>query len=66
MTEYADMLHMKRPPSGHPAMPEAERAAQFSPFAALSGLGMAMEETEAMHVSEVEHEIETDPKDYSS
>ncbi len=43
---YADMLKLSRPVvPGHPPMAAADRAAQFSPFSALSGYGAAVEET---------------------
>ncbi len=38
MGKYDDILHLSRPVSRtHPPMPRAERAAQFSSFAALTG-----------------------------
>lgn len=38
MGKYDDLLHLPRPASkSHPPMPLADRAAQFSPFAALTG-----------------------------
>ena len=44
--KYADMLDLSRPEiPGHPRMSAADRAAQFSPFSALSGYGAAVEET---------------------
>lgn len=44
--EYADMLNLPYPfPTARPRMSMAERAAQFSPFAALSGYGAAVRET---------------------
>ena len=43
---YDDILHLPHPTSKrHPRMPIADRAAQFSPFAALTGHGAAIEET---------------------
>lgn len=43
--KYEDMLDMKRPVSkNHPPMPIKDRAAQFAPFAALSGHRQALEE----------------------
>lgn len=43
---YEDILHRPHPVSRrHPPMPAADRAAQFSPFAALSGYDAAIEET---------------------
>ena len=45
MNEYEDMLHLPHPGSGtHPQMSMHDRAAQFSPFAALSGYEEAVEE----------------------
>lgn len=42
---YEDIVHLTRPVSAHPPMPQADRAAQFSPFAALSGHEDAVNET---------------------
>lgn len=43
---YEDILHMKRPVSvKHPRMSLYDRAAQFSPFAALTGHEEVIEET---------------------
>lgn len=43
---YDDILHLSRPVSQfHPPMPRADRAAQFSPFAALTGYEDAVRET---------------------
>lgn len=43
---YEDILHLPRPiAKGRPSMPIADRAAQFSPFAALTGYGEAIDET---------------------
>ena len=45
MNKYEDMIDMKRPVSKkHPPMPIKDRAAQFSPFAALSGHREALAE----------------------
>lgn len=42
---YDDILHFTRPVSQkHPPMPIRDRAAQFSPFAALSGYEAAVQE----------------------
>lgn len=42
---YADMIHLPRPVSHtHPPMSMADRAAQFSPFAALTGHDAAIAE----------------------
>ena len=43
--EYGDILDLPRPPSARPKMSRAERGAQFSPFAALTGYEAAVEET---------------------
>jgi len=44
--QYKDILHLPRPVSGrHPRKPMADRAAQFSPFAALTGYDEAIDET---------------------
>lgn len=45
MKKYEDMLDMKRPVSKkHPSMSRKDRAAQFAPFAALSGHREALAE----------------------
>ena len=42
---YDDILHLRRPDSpGHPPLSRDSRAAQFSPFASLSGYEDAIEE----------------------
>ena len=44
--KYDDIIHLSRPNSGHRAkMSDYDRAAQFSPFAALTGFDDAIEET---------------------
>ena len=44
--DYSDILHVPRPePKYHKRMPLADRAAQFSPFAALTGFYGVIEET---------------------
>lgn len=43
---YDDIIHLPHPVSANrPQMPLADRAAQFSPFAALTGHGAAIKET---------------------
>ena len=43
---YDDIIHLPHPTSGkHPRMPRPNRAAQFAPFAALSGYEDAVSET---------------------
>lgn len=44
MGAYDDMLHLSRPRSKRPPMAAADRAAQFAPFAALTGHREAVEE----------------------
>lgn len=44
--DYSDIIHLAHPTSRrHPRMSMHDRAAQFSPFAALTGYGDAVEET---------------------
>ena len=44
--KYDDIINLPHPVSkSHPPMPLSDRAAQFSPFAALTGYEAAMEET---------------------
>lgn len=44
--DYDDIINLPRPVSlVHPPMPVADRAAQFMPFAALTGYGEAIDET---------------------
>ena len=46
---YEDIIHLPRPVSKkHPPMPAEDRAAQFAPFAALTGHGAAIHETERL------------------
>ena len=46
MGSYDDIIHLPHPNSAkHPRMSMIDRAAQFSPFAALTGHGAAIEET---------------------
>ena len=46
MGAYDDIIDLPHPTSAkHPRMPMSARAAQFSPFAALSGHGAAIRET---------------------
>lgn len=45
--KYEDIIHLQHPPSAnHPQMPIEDRAAQFSPFAALTGHEDAIRETQ--------------------
>ena len=46
---YDDIIHLSRPISKkHPQMPIRDRAAQFAPFAALTGHKEAISETERL------------------
>ncbi len=45
MSEYDDIIDLPRPKSKHEPMPMSDRAAQFSPFAALTGYDAAIAET---------------------
>lgn len=43
--KYGDIIHLSRPTSkNHPPMPVIDRAAQFAPFAALTGHNEAIQE----------------------
>lgn len=58
---YDDLLHLPHPTSEkHPRMPLADRAAIFSPFAALSGHGDAIRET--ARLTERRMELDEDAK----
>lgn len=54
MSEYDDIIDLPRPKSKHEPMPISDRAAQFSPFAALTGYGDAIDETARL----TDHRIE--------
>lgn len=54
MSEYDDIIDLPRPKSKHEPMPMSDRAAQFSPFAALTGYGDAIDETARL----TDHRIE--------
>ena len=57
---YDDMIHMSRPVSrNHPPMPIADRAAQFSPFAALTGYDAAIAETGRLTDAKLELDEQT-------
>ena len=59
---YDDILHLPHPTSKrHPRMPIVDRAAQFSPFAALTGHGAAIEET--ARVTDRRIELDEDAKE---
>jgi hypothetical protein len=59
--EYDDIIHLSRPePKKHPPMPPLDRAAQFSPFAALVGHDDAIHET--ARLTERQIELDEDEK----
>lgn len=48
---YEDIIHLPHPVSKrHPQMPLPDRAAQFAPFAALTGYDEAIRETANRHL----------------
>ena len=53
--KYEDIIHLQHPTSAnHPQMPIEDRAAQFSPFAALTGHEAAIKETARLTEEQVE------------
>ena len=55
MGAYDDIIHLPHPTSArHPRMPMIDRAAQFSPFQALTGYGAAIQETARLTGEKVE------------
>ena len=55
MQNYDDIIHLSRPEStAHPPMPRAARAAQFSPFAALTGYDAVIAETGRLTDTQIE------------
>ena len=62
LPKYEDIIHLPHPISKrHPQMGTKERAAQFAPFAALTGHGAAIEE--AARVTEAKRELAEDVKE---
>lgn len=60
--KYDDIIGLPHPTSKkHPRMAAIDRAAQFSPFAALTGYEKALEETKEIAIDRVENEVETEP-----
>ncbi len=60
--KYDDIINLPHHVSAnHPQMPMANRAAQFAPFAALTGYNSAIKET--ARPTESEMELETDDQD---
>ena len=61
MENYEDIIHLPHHVSGtHPPMPAASRAAQFAPFAALSGFEDAVRET--ARLTEEKRELDEDAR----
>lgn len=59
--QYDDIIQLPHPTSKkHPRMAAIDRAAQFSPFAALTGYEKALEETKETAIEKVANEIETE------
>lgn len=57
--KYDDIIHLSHPVSTkHPRMAAIDRAAQFSPFAALTGYEKALEETKETAIGRVANEVE--------
>ena len=55
MGAYDDIIHLPHPTSTrHPRMPMIDRAAQFTPFQALTGYGEAIQETARITGEKVE------------
>ena len=52
--EYDDIIDLPRPRFAHEPMPMSDRAAQFSPFAALTGYEDAIDETARLTDARVE------------
>ena len=54
MGHYDDIIHLQHPTSPkHPRMPLGDRAAQFAPFAALTGYDAAIKETARLTDSQI-------------
>lgn len=58
--KYDDIIHLPRPASRRAKMTDYDRAAQFSPFAALTGFEAAIDETGRLTDSRIE--LEEDEK----
>ena len=53
--KYDDIIYKEHPVSkSHPPMPTEDRAAQFAPFAALTGYGDAIKETSRLTEAKIE------------
>ncbi|MCR5756544.1 MAG: hypothetical protein K6F95_01380 [Selenomonas sp.] len=62
--EYADILNLPRPePKRHFRMERAKRAAQFAPFAALTGYEEVIEKTARIHEQHLEESNREEDED---
>lgn len=60
--DYADIINLPHPVSGrHPRMAAADRAAQFAPFAALTGFGAVI--TESARLTDCKLELDDSQKE---
>ncbi len=50
--KYGDIIYNERPASNRPKMSIENRAAQFAPFAALTGFHESVEETESAYAKD--------------
>lgn len=63
--DYSDIIHLSRPISKtHPRMDKKSRAAQFAPYATLTGHHdlIAQEEHLASEQTDLDHEITIEPE----
>ena len=61
---YDDIINLPHPVSkNHPQMPLWDRAAQFAPFSALTGLGKALKQTADKNEEKWEMEYGEDDED---
>ena len=60
MNPYEDILHLPHPepPQRHPRMSRSDRAAQFAPFAALTGFGAQITGTAQEEMNKEEYNYE--------
>lgn len=63
MEEYEDIINQPHfEPRRHPRMPLANRAAQFAPFAAVTGHNEAAHDTAQQHIASID--VETEDEDW--
>jgi len=59
MEEYEDIINLPHwEPRTHPRMPRESRAAQFAPFAAVTGLDDAASDTALQHIAAIDLEAD--------